>query len=78
MGCFEEGERIETSRINIERSWELGATGVLIFHDGAFYEGYFREDKMSGRGTLYYNIGKPAYDGFWSNNSFHGKGKLYS
>jgi hypothetical protein len=35
MGCFEEGERIETSRINIERSWALGATGVLIVgHEG--------------------------------------------
>lgn len=52
--------------------------GTLIFHDGAFYEGQFSENKMNGRGTLYYDIGKPAYDGYWNNDSFHGKGKLYS
>ena len=34
-GLLRRGERIETSRINIERSWALGATGVLIVgHEG--------------------------------------------
>ncbi len=33
---------------------------------------------MCGSGILYYEKDKPAYEGYWSNDSFHGKGKLYN
>jgi hypothetical protein len=52
--------------------------GRLMFSDGAFYEGEFKEDKMNGKGVLYYNEGKPAYDGTWVNDHFHGEGTLYN
>ena len=52
--------------------------GKLIFEDGAFYEGEFKDDKMHGKGVLFYSPGHPAYEGDWSNDMFHGKGVLYN
>ena len=33
---------------------------------------------MEGIGSLYYDSGKPAYEGEWKNDQFFGKGKLYN
>lgn len=33
---------------------------------------------MEGKGTLYYQSGKVAYEGNWIDDKFHGKGKLYN
>ena len=52
--------------------------GKLTYSDGAYYEGNFKEDKMHGKGTLYYGPDKPAYDGEWICDQFHGKGSLYN
>jgi hypothetical protein len=49
-----------------------------MFEDGAYYEGQFQEDKMTGRGVLYYAPNCPAYDGEWLNDQFHGRGILYN
>ena len=35
-------------------------------------------DKMQGKGKLYYESGKLAYQGQWSNDTFTGKGVLYN
>ena len=42
------------------------------------YNGNWVENKMEGIGSLYYDSGKPAYEGEWKNDQFHGKGKLYN
>lgn len=34
-----------------------------MFEDGAYYEGEFKDDKMNGKGVLYYAENQPAYDG---------------
>lgn len=33
---------------------------------------------MQGKGLLYYQSGALAYDGYWKNDLFEGKGKLYN
>jgi len=33
---------------------------------------------MEGKGVLYYMPGKPAYDGEWFSDQFHGFGILYN
>lgn len=33
---------------------------------------------MSGKGKLYYQSGRLAYEGNWSNDKFHGQGILYN
>jgi len=52
--------------------------GKLTFEDGAYYKGCFKEDKMHGRGTLFYFENHPAYDGNWYEDQFHGFGVLYN
>ena len=52
--------------------------GKLTYSDGAYYEGDFNDDKMHGKGTLYYGPGRPAYSGGWENDQFHGWGKLFN
>jgi len=37
--------------------------GKLTFEDGVYYEGSFKEDKMNGKGVLYYSMSQIAYDG---------------
>jgi hypothetical protein len=39
--------------------------GKLTYSDGAFYEGNFKNNKMEGQGTLFYEARKPAYEGAW-------------
>lgn len=31
--------------------------GILIFEDGAYYDGDFKDDRMTGKGILYYREG---------------------
>ncbi len=49
-----------------------------MFEDGAYYEGEFIDDKMNGKGVLYYSKNVPAYDGQWYNDQFQGYGILYN
>lgn len=37
--------------------------GKLSYPEGPYYLGNFQNDKMHGMGVLYYDEGKPAYDG---------------
>lgn len=49
-----------------------------MFEDGAYYEGEFKDDKMNGKGVLFYSKNVPAYDGQWYNDQFQGYGILYN
>jgi hypothetical protein len=52
--------------------------GKLIYPDGVFYEGNFKNDNLSGKGALYYGSNRPAYIGDWENNKFNGFGTLFN
>lgn len=39
--------------------------GKLVYPDGVFYEGNFKNDTLSGKGSLYYGPNRPAYVGDW-------------
>ena len=52
--------------------------GKLIYPDGVFYEGNFKDDTLCGRGALYYGPNRPAYIGDWEDNKFNGQGTLYN
>lgn len=52
--------------------------GKLIYPDGVFYQGNFKNDTLSGKGSLYYGHNRPAYVGDWQNNKFNGVGTLYN
>jgi hypothetical protein len=42
------------------------------------YDGEWKENKMHGKGILYYASGTPAYDGEWFEDKFEGFGVLYN
>jgi hypothetical protein len=46
--------------------------GTQRFDNGGYYEGYLKDGKLHGTGTLYYSNGKPAYEGQWFNDKFEG------
>jgi hypothetical protein len=71
---YENGRRYEGTTLQGRKHGQ----GKLLFEDGAYYEGQFQEDKMTGKGVLYYSADCPAYDGQWLNDQFHGKGTLYN
>jgi len=48
--------------------------GILIWPDGAKYEGMFENDKSCGRGK-YYHIDGDIYEGEWDNDMANGNGK---
>jgi hypothetical protein len=50
--------------------------GTYIFEDGARYDGNWYLHQMSGYGKLYFPSGKLAYEGEWSHDCLHGKGRL--
>jgi hypothetical protein len=52
--------------------------GKFSYQDGGFYNGEWFENKMHGKGILYYASGKPAYDGDWVDDKFEGFGVLYN
>lgn len=39
--------------------------GKLIYADGVYYEGNFKDDNLSGKGALFYGPNRPAYIGQW-------------
>jgi hypothetical protein len=39
--------------------------GKFYYLDGGVYDGEWNENRMHGRGVLYYANGEPAYDGEW-------------
>ena len=52
--------------------------GRLVYPDGVYYQGNFKNDTLEGKGSLFYGKERPAYVGDWVNNKFHGKGTLYN
>ncbi len=52
--------------------------GRLIYPDGVYYEGNFKNDTLQGKGSLFYGPNRPAYVGDWIDNKFHGRGTLYN
>ncbi len=47
--------------------------GVLIYANGARYEGEFKQDKYHGIGTLYFHDGS-VFSGLWFEGIKNGKG----
>ena len=41
--------------------------GIMIFENGEYYIGEFKDNKMHGKGTLYYKIKKIKYKGEFIN-----------
>ena len=52
--------------------------GKIVYADGVYYQGNFKNDTLQGKGSLFYGPQRPAYTGDWVNNKFHGKGVLYN
>lgn len=52
--------------------------GRLSYHDGGYYDGDWKDDKMDGQGKLFYPSGKIAYEGQWKDDEFHGLGKVFN
>lgn len=50
-------------------------TGALYFADKSIYEGQFKHNEISGKGTYRWNDGK-FYTGQWMANKMHGYGVL--
>ena len=48
---------------------------VLMFTDGTWYEGEWKDDKMEGQGILTYTDGT-FYKGEWKDNDMNGYGIL--
>ena len=71
---YEDGRKFEGTLVNGAKEGH----GKLTYSDGAYYEGDFRKDKMEGKGTLFYGLDRPAYDGNWVADQFHGYGVLYN
>lgn len=70
----EEDRRYEGTIVNGKRE----GFGKLTYADGAYYEGHFKNGKMEGEGTLFYGPERPAYQGNWLADQFHGYGVLYN
>ncbi len=52
--------------------------GKFTYEDGAYYEGSWVDNKIHGRGVLYFPNYKVAYSGDWVNDHFQGFGTLYN
>lgn len=52
-----------------------GTDGILVFIDGSYKRGSFKESKMSGKGYFVNAKGTFRYEGDWSNNKPHGEGR---
>lgn len=46
--------------------------------DGSYFDGEWSDNKINGKGILFFKSGKPEYDGEWRNDLFNGWGTLYS
>jgi len=56
------------------RNWKKEGLGILFLPDGSQYEGFFRQDEMSGKGRLINSEGF-YYEGEFKNNHANGYGK---
>lgn len=52
--------------------------GRFYYQDGAMFDGEWYKNKMQGYGKLYYQSGKIAYEGYWEDDQFSGKGAVYN
>lgn len=52
--------------------------GTFYYKEGGKYIGEWKENKMNGKGTLYYPNDEVAYDGNWKDDQLHGNGTLYN
>lgn len=52
--------------------------GTFYYKEGGRYAGYWKDNKMHGKGTLYYSNSKIAYDGDWQQDRLWGHGILYN
>ena len=50
--------------------------GKIIFHDGRYYIGQFKDNLRNGKGILYNKNGNILYEGEYVNGNREGKGKL--
>lgn len=39
--------------------------GCFYYKEGGYFEGNWKHNKMNGKGKLFYDNGKLAYDGQW-------------
>ena len=61
----------------INTKYQRDSYGKLYLNDNSIYEGFFKENRMEGRGILY-SVDGYVYDGEFLNGLFHGFGKLVS
>ena len=88
-GCYYEGEWkngrpfgfgkvYAKNGIYFEGSFEGGLAnceeGILVYADGSFYRGSFKDNTFSGRGIFIYKRNSTKYYGDWLNDKPHGKG----
>ncbi|EGR30240.1 protein kinase domain protein [Ichthyophthirius multifiliis] len=52
--------------------------GNLTFSNGGVYKGFWKINKMHGKGTLYYPNGQKAYEGYWYEDQFNEYGHLFN
>lgn len=52
--------------------------GTFYYKEGGKYTGDWKENKMSGKGILYYVNDQVAYDGEWKEDRLWGYGVLYN
>lgn len=56
---FDNGDSYEGEKLSGDRHGK----GKYTFLNYGYYDGYWRNNLMHGRGTLYYESGERAYDG---------------
>ena len=61
----------------VNMKYQRDSYGRLYCADNSVYEGFFKDNRMEGRGVLY-SIDGYVYDGEFINGLFHGFGKLVS
>jgi hypothetical protein len=52
--------------------------GRIDFAEGGYYEGFWKENAMEGKGVLYYDNNNKAYEGYFREGKFHNFGHLYN
>ena len=52
--------------------------GNFKYADGGVYDGEWEKGIMQGFGRLYYPNNKLAYEGYWRNNAFNGRGTVHN
>ena len=57
------------------RGRSFGKDCFLVYPDGSYKRGEFKNGKMEGYGKFYYAVNGLTYEGEWSEDKPHGKGK---